>query len=77
MNDNKLGARNDKDGLEKAVALTIWDKNISHSIYDRTSMHRAEFIDREVEELVNSGMKRQTATDRVNKILENLEYLNS
>ncbi len=77
MNDNKLGARNESDGLAKAVALASWEKNISHSIYDRTSMHRAEFIEREVEALVEAGIDERTATKRVERILENLEYLNS
>ena len=77
MNKNKLGAKNDQDGLKKAVALASWERNISHSIYDVTSTHRAEFIKREVEELVEAGMDKETATQRVNKILENLEYLNT
>ena len=77
MEKNELGARNEADGLEKAVALTVLDKSINHSIYDRTSMHRAAFIEREVEELVESGMKKETATEKVEKILKNLEYLNS
>ena len=77
MNDNKLGARNERDGLEKAVALASWERNISHSIYDRTSMHRAEFIEREVEALVEAGIDEKTATKRVERILDNLEYLNS
>lgn len=77
MNRKQLGARNDDDALTKAVSLAVWEQGIGKSIYDKTSMHRAEFIEREVEELVESGLDRETATARVEKILENLEYLNS
>ena len=77
MEKNELGAKNETDGLAKAVALTVLDKTIDHSIYDRTSIHRATFIEREVEELEEAGLDEKTATEKVEQILKNLEYLNS
>ena len=74
-NNPKLSAQQVQDqALTQAVAMAKWNRDVSTRIYDPMSRDRMAFEKRLQEQLENEGgMDKNSATERVKQILNDLE----
>ena len=67
--------------LEEAVAVAQWNRDLGPAIFDPSSEHRRNYIDRTLKELKKrssdpSTFNEDTARARIEDVLDNINYLN-